>query len=194
MNYPLKIAFTKCPSVLYQNNLRDFWCIAIAYDPSPPSDDSVARPLKEYKIKFLVMNGKKPLTLDYKTFVQSTGLDYSPGTYVSHPSPKALKAELFKIVTNPSYLDETLVLKNSFPMAWRILFTFMIQVLGENYSSTEQINSIKHMIACCLTTGTKVGIREIIYSDLVTKLKSKSMQKYVSYPRCISCALVVLLV
>ncbi|GJW48824.1 hypothetical protein Tco_0299700 [Tanacetum coccineum] len=42
----------------------EFWCIAIAYDPHPPSDDSVARLLKEYKIKFSMMNGKKPLNLD----------------------------------------------------------------------------------------------------------------------------------
>ncbi|GJW03482.1 hypothetical protein Tco_1562338 [Tanacetum coccineum] len=63
-------------------------------------------PLKDYKIKFSVMNDKKPLTLDYKTFVQSIGLDYCPGTYVSHPSPEAIKAELAQIATNPSYLDK----------------------------------------------------------------------------------------
>ncbi|GJR80895.1 hypothetical protein Tco_0151680 [Tanacetum coccineum] len=49
------------------------------------------------------------------------------------------------------------------------------------------------MIAYCLITRIKVDIREIIYSDLVTKLTSKSRQKYVSYPRFISYALEVLL-
>ncbi|GJR36605.1 retrovirus-related pol polyprotein from transposon TNT 1-94 [Tanacetum coccineum] len=68
----------------------------------------------------LVMNGKKPLILDYKTFVESTGLDYAKGTYV----------------------------------------------LGGNYSSTEQVNSIQQLIAYSLFTGTKVDIGEIIYSDL----------------------------
>ncbi|GJW54401.1 hypothetical protein Tco_0098486 [Tanacetum coccineum] len=43
------------------------------------------------------MNGKKPLTLDYKTFIKATGLDYNKGTYVSHPSPEAVKAELEKL-------------------------------------------------------------------------------------------------
>nr|GEZ15915.1 hypothetical protein [Tanacetum cinerariifolium] len=109
------------------------------------------------------MNGKKPLTLDYKTFVHFTGLDYSPGTYVSHPSLEAVNLT-GQIVTNPSCLDKTPVLKKSFLMAWRILFTFVIRVL-----------------------------REIIYSDLVTKVTSKSRQKYVSYLRFISCALEVLL-
>ncbi|GKC20582.1 hypothetical protein Tco_1022732 [Tanacetum coccineum] len=165
MNCPLAKAFTKTPSVQYQNFLKEFWCTAMAYDPSPPSDDSIARLLKEYLIKFSVMNGKKSLTLDFKTFVESTGLDYNEGTYVSHPSPEAVKAELAKIFINASYLDKTLILKNSFLGAWRILFTFVIQV----------------------------DIGEIIYSDLVTKLTSKSRQKYVSYPRFVLCTLEVLL-
>ncbi|GKD06495.1 hypothetical protein Tco_1181469, partial [Tanacetum coccineum] len=66
-------------------------------------------------------------------------------------------------------------------------------ILGGNYSSTEQINSIQQMIGYCLITGSEVDIEEIIYSDLITKLLSKSRLKYVSYPRFISCALEVLL-
>ncbi|GJR27593.1 retrovirus-related pol polyprotein from transposon TNT 1-94 [Tanacetum coccineum] len=190
---PTKKAFIKCPSVLYQNFLREFRCTTISYDPNPPADETQSRPLKEYLIKFSVMNGKKPLTLDFKTFTTSTGLDYNNGEYVAHPSPEAVKAELAKIITNPSYLDKTPVLKNSFLMAWRILFIFVVQVLSENYSSTEHINSIQQMIAYYLITRTKVDIGEIIYSDLVTKLASKSRQKYVSYPRFVSCALEVLL-
>ncbi|GKA28281.1 hypothetical protein Tco_0714449 [Tanacetum coccineum] len=155
MNCPLKTAFSKYPSVFYQNYLREFWCTAIAYDPSPPFDDFVARPLKEYLIKFSMMNGKKPLTLDFKTFCTSTGLDYNNGEYVAHPSLEAVKAELAKIVTNLSYLDKTPVLKNSFLVAWRIQFTFVIQVLGGNYSSIEYVNSIQQMIAYYLITGTK---------------------------------------
>ncbi|GKE33333.1 hypothetical protein Tco_1452655 [Tanacetum coccineum] len=49
------------------------------------------------------------------------------------------------------------------------------------------------MIAYCLITGTKVNTREIIYSDVATKLTSKSRHKSVSYPRLISFALEVLL-
>ncbi|GJS20769.1 hypothetical protein Tco_0449401 [Tanacetum coccineum] len=141
-------------------------CTAIAYDPNPPTDDSKASPLKEYLIKFSVMNDKKPLILDYKTFVESTGLDYAKGTYVSHPSPKVVKAELAKIVENLILLDRTPVLKTTFPVAWRILFTFVVQVLDGNYSSTEQVNSIQQLIAYYLLTGTKVDIGEIIYNDL----------------------------
>ncbi|GKB47347.1 hypothetical protein Tco_0898100 [Tanacetum coccineum] len=122
------------PSVLYQNFLREFWCTAIAYDPILPEDDSEERPLKEYKIKFTVMNGNKSLTLDFKTFVEATGFDYNQGAYVSHPSHKAMKAELAKIATD--------------------------EVISRNYSSTEQINSIQQMIAYCLITGTKVDIGE----------------------------------
>nr|GEV12916.1 retrovirus-related Pol polyprotein from transposon TNT 1-94 [Tanacetum cinerariifolium] len=172
---------------------QGFWCTAITYDPNLLADETKSRPLKEYLIKFSVMNGKKPLTLDFKTFTISTGLDYNNGAYVAHPSPEVGKAELAKIVTNPSYLDKTPILKNSLPMAWRILLTFVIEVLGGNNLSTEQVNSIQQLITYSLIIGTKVDIAEIIYSDLVTKLLNKSMLNYVSYPRFISCALEELL-
>ncbi|GJY59197.1 retrovirus-related pol polyprotein from transposon TNT 1-94 [Tanacetum coccineum] len=136
MNYPLKLAFTKCLSVLYQNLLREFWSTAIAYDLNPPVDDFVDHLLKEYLIKFLVTNGKS-FTLDYKTFYSSTVLDYNNGKYVTHLSAEAVKIELGKIANHASYLHKTHIPKNSFPMAWRILFTFVILVLDENYSSTE---------------------------------------------------------
>ncbi|GJY85849.1 retrovirus-related pol polyprotein from transposon TNT 1-94 [Tanacetum coccineum] len=50
------------------------------------------------------------------------------GKYVAHPTPEPVKKELGKITINLSYLDKTPVLKNSFPVAWRILFTFVIQI------------------------------------------------------------------
>ncbi|GKD76173.1 hypothetical protein Tco_1334455, partial [Tanacetum coccineum] len=79
---------------------------------------------------------KKPLTLNFNTLTTSTGLDYNNGAYVAHPSPEAVKAELAKIV------------------------------LGGNYSSTEQVNSIQQLITYSLVFGTKVDIGEIIYNDL----------------------------
>ncbi|GKA14626.1 hypothetical protein Tco_0694272 [Tanacetum coccineum] len=193
LNCPLNKAFTNCPSVVYQNFLREFWSTVVAFDPFPSTDEPEKRPLREFLIKFSVLNGQRPLTLDFKTFCSTTGLDYNNGKYVAHPAPEVVKKELGKIAINPSYLDKTPVLKNSFPVAWRILFTFVIQVLGGNYSSTEQVNSIQQLLAFSLITRTEVDIGEIIYSDLVTKLLNKSRLKYVSYPRFISCALQVLL-
>ncbi|GJU57951.1 hypothetical protein Tco_1235717 [Tanacetum coccineum] len=182
LNYPLKKAFTNCSLVVYQNFLREFWSTVAAYDLFPSTDETKQRPLREFLIKFSVLNGQRPLTLDFNTFCSSTGLDYNNGKYVSHPTLEAVKKELGKIAINPSYLDKTPVLKKSFLVAWIILFTFMIQVLGENYSSTEQVNSIEQLLAYCLITGTEVDIGEIIYNDLVTKLLNKSRLKYVSYP------------
>nr|GEX30689.1 cytochrome P450 [Tanacetum cinerariifolium] len=127
MNCLLSYAFTKTPSVVYQNFLKEFWCTTIAYDPNPPTNDSEARPLKEYMIKFSEMNGKNPLVLVYKTFIESTGNDYGKDSYVSHPATKEVKAELAKIVENLILLDKTPVLKTAFPVAWRIVFTFVVQ-------------------------------------------------------------------
>ncbi|GKA45485.1 hypothetical protein Tco_0738281 [Tanacetum coccineum] len=188
-----------CASILWmKSQLSDYdihykMSIVVAYDPFLSTDETEQCPLNEFLIKFLVLSGKRPLTLDFNTFCSSTGLDYNNGKYVAHPILEAVKKELGKITINPSYLEKTQVLKNSFPMAWRILFTFVIQVLGRNYSSTKQVNSIQQLLAYCLITGTEVDIWEIIYSDLVTKLLNKSRLKYVSYPRFISCALQVLL-
>nr|GEW14713.1 hypothetical protein [Tanacetum cinerariifolium] len=68
-----------------------------------------------------------------------------------------------------------------------------LEVLAENYSSTEQVNSIQQLITYSLITGTKVDIGEIIYCDLVTKLLNKSRLRYVLYPIFISRALDALL-
>nr|GEV44920.1 ATP-dependent 6-phosphofructokinase 6-like [Tanacetum cinerariifolium] len=72
----------------------------MAEDPKPLTNDSKARHLKEFIIKFTIKNGQIPLTLDYKTFKASTGLDYNKGDYIAHPSPEVVKAELVKISTN----------------------------------------------------------------------------------------------
>nr|GEX38952.1 hypothetical protein [Tanacetum cinerariifolium] len=74
-----------------------------------------------------------------------------------------------------------------------VIFQTNNVVLGGNYSSTEQVNSIQQLLAYSLIIGTKVDIGEIIYSDLVTNLLNKSRLKYASYPRFILCALQVLL-
>ncbi|GJS11790.1 hypothetical protein Tco_0368586 [Tanacetum coccineum] len=152
MNCPLAKAFTKTPSVVYQNFLREFSCTTTAYDLNPPINDSKARLLKEYLIKFSMMNGKKPLILYYKTFVESTRLDYAKGTYVSHPSTEVVKAKLAKIIENSIILDRTSVLKTTFLVTWKILFTFVIQgqrfvscaievLLGSNYTQDECFGS-----------------------------------------------------
>ncbi|GJS04154.1 hypothetical protein Tco_0320662 [Tanacetum coccineum] len=99
---------------LHQQCCREFWCTAIAIDLNPPTDDFVVCPLKEFKIKFI---GKMPLTLDFKTFTESVGLDYNKGTYVLRPSPVVVKGKLAKLVENPILLDRTPVLKTAFHVA-----------------------------------------------------------------------------
>ncbi|GKA82814.1 hypothetical protein Tco_0789562, partial [Tanacetum coccineum] len=79
----------------------------VSFDPFPSTDEPEKRPLKEFIIKFSVLNGQKPLTLDFNTFCSSTGLDYNNSKYVNHPTPEAVKKELGNIAINPSYLDKT---------------------------------------------------------------------------------------
>nr|GEW51505.1 hypothetical protein [Tanacetum cinerariifolium] len=84
---------TNGETVTNMKGMMDFWCMAITYDPKLPADETQSLPLKEYLIKFLVMNGNKPLTLDLKTFTASSGLDYNNKEYVAHPSPEAVKTQ-----------------------------------------------------------------------------------------------------
>ncbi|GKC36942.1 putative reverse transcriptase domain-containing protein, partial [Tanacetum coccineum] len=169
LNCPLNKAFTNCPSVVYQNFLREFWSTAVAYDPFPSTDETEQRPLREFLIKFSVLNGQRPLTLDFNTFCSSTGLDYNNGKYVAPPTPKAVKKELGKIAINSSYLDKTLDLKNSFPVAWRILFTFVIQI-----SKKARILKLKrrNMKITVLTTNTLYPSRKIRHICACTSLKT----------------------
>ncbi|GJU09319.1 hypothetical protein Tco_1131715 [Tanacetum coccineum] len=92
---------------------------------------------------------------------------YCARKYVAHPSLKAFKAELAKIVTNTSYLDKTPVLKNSFPMAWRILFTFVIQ----NPSKVIDIELTGHMIA---VSNQKDSVYPLPISGKKKKVKSQT--------------------
>ncbi|GJT32224.1 retrovirus-related pol polyprotein from transposon TNT 1-94 [Tanacetum coccineum] len=98
-------------------------------NPNPPIDSSKAGPIKKFLIMLTVKNGKKPLTLNYKTFCKFNGLDYNNGQYVDHPSTKVVKAEVAKISTNEALVQKTPVLKTSFHVAWGILMTFIIQFL-----------------------------------------------------------------
>ncbi|GJS15038.1 reverse transcriptase domain-containing protein [Tanacetum coccineum] len=134
----------------------EFWFTDVTSGLNPPIDNSEARSLKEFIIKFTVINGERPLNLDHKTLCESTRLDYNKGNYVAHPSPEVVKAELAKITTNEALVQKTPVLKTSFLVAWRILLTFVVRVLGENYSSTEQLNSIQQFLAYSLLTRTKI--------------------------------------
>nr|GEW10702.1 copia protein [Tanacetum cinerariifolium] len=91
LNFPLNKAFTNCPSVLYQNYLRDIWSTVVAYDPSSSVDETEQCPLREFLIKFSVLNEQGPLTLDFNTLCSSTSLDYKNGKYVATPIPEVVK-------------------------------------------------------------------------------------------------------
>ncbi|GKE31892.1 hypothetical protein Tco_1451214 [Tanacetum coccineum] len=145
-------------NVIFQTNnvnfLREFWSTAVAYDPFPPADETEQRPLREFLIKFLVLNGQRPLNLDFKTFSSSTGLDYNNGKYVAHPAPEAVKKELGKISINPreiiySYLITKLLNKSrlkyiSYP---RFISCALQALLGPNYTQDENFRFLPGILS-----------------------------------------------
>ncbi|GKE62841.1 hypothetical protein Tco_1513208 [Tanacetum coccineum] len=88
------------------NFLKEFWSTDVSYDPFPSTDETEQCTLKEFLIKFSVLNRQRPLTLNFTPFV--------------HP-----------------------------------LALIIIMVLGGNYSSTKQVNSIQQLLAYSLITGTE---------------------------------------
>lgn len=168
--------------------MREFWCTAVVTNPDAP---------KEATIRFSVKNGTKFLTLNYKTFVKATGLDFAE-TFAKPPTEEEVRELLLTLgpydknhpdVSPGALLSRAPIIKMWFPAPWRILMTFVIQVLGGNKSSTEQLNTTQSMIVFCLMEGRKIDLGEIIFRDLIAKLSGKSRQKLMSYPRFISCSL-----
>ncbi|GJY75969.1 retrovirus-related pol polyprotein from transposon TNT 1-94, partial [Tanacetum coccineum] len=80
----------------------EFWSTVVASDPFPSTDEPEKRPLKEFLIKFSVSNGQRTLTLDFKTFCLSIGLDYNNGKYVNHPTPEVLGGNYSSTEQDPS--------------------------------------------------------------------------------------------
>ncbi|GJZ40453.1 hypothetical protein Tco_0587016 [Tanacetum coccineum] len=95
LNCPLNKAFTNCPSVVYQNFLREFWSTTVAYDPFPSTDETEQRPLREFLINFSVLNGQRPLTLDFNTFCSSTGLRLLRKNWAKLPSIRVLGGKTY---------------------------------------------------------------------------------------------------
>ncbi|GJZ31536.1 hypothetical protein Tco_0576583 [Tanacetum coccineum] len=75
----------------------EFWCTVVVERPRPTIEDFDPIPLKESSIRFTVKNGKTQLYLEFKTFCQSTRLDYNNGSYAIMPQTEAVKAELLKL-------------------------------------------------------------------------------------------------
>ena len=181
-------AFTHTPSVIYHDYLREFWCTAVATSP---------KDTKESIITFTVMNGSRTLSFDYSAFIKATGLDFAEA-FSPNPTDQDIKNELIFLAPHDprrpqmsvgGLLEKAPIVKTWFHPIWRILMTFVIQVLGGNKSSTEQLNSSQKLMLFSLLEGTKIDIGGIIFRDLVAKLSGKHRQRHMSYPRFVSCVL-----
>ena len=109
-------------------------------------------------------NGSKTLSFGYKTFLKATGLDFTE-TFAPQPQGDEVSNLLLELgpfdknhpnVTPGALLARAPIVKTWFPAPWRILMTFVIQVLGGNKSSTEQLNATQAMIVFSLVEGIKI--------------------------------------
>ncbi|GKB41292.1 hypothetical protein Tco_0886234 [Tanacetum coccineum] len=82
--------------------------IVVSYDPFPSTDETEQRPLREFLIKFSILNGQRPLILDFNTFCSSTGLDYNNGIYVAHPTPEAVLGGNYSFIEQVNSIQQLL--------------------------------------------------------------------------------------
>ncbi|GJZ05538.1 hypothetical protein Tco_0539331 [Tanacetum coccineum] len=115
----LKVSFRKSTCFARDLHRNDLLIVDL---PKPPIDDSDLKPFKESGIRFTVKNGMTSLYFNFKTFCETTGVDYNNGNYVTMPQTNIVKAELIKLGLHNDRNDiET---RN---------------VLGGNKSSTDQL-------------------------------------------------------
>ena len=141
----LSTTFKETPSIIYHDYLSEFWSTTVVENPDVPKDAT---------IKFTVKHGTKSLKLTYKTSIKASGPSYTVH-FDAQPKDEDVKAILLELgpydkfhpdVTSGALLSKAPILKAWFPAPWRILMTFVIQVLRGNKSSTEQLNTTQAMI------------------------------------------------
>ncbi|GKB41263.1 hypothetical protein Tco_0886205 [Tanacetum coccineum] len=78
LNCTLNKTFTNCPSVVYQNFLREFWSTVVAFDPFPSTNKPEKRPLRE----FLVLGGNYSSTEQVSSIQQLLAFNLITGIEV----------------------------------------------------------------------------------------------------------------
>nr|GEU42139.1 hypothetical protein [Tanacetum cinerariifolium] len=124
-------------------------------DPNPPEDDFEIHPLKDFIINFTVKNGKKSLALDFKTFIESTGLDYNQGTYVNHPYRKLIaycllirtKVDIGEIIYSDFITRLMAKSRQNYVSYPRFVSCALEMLLGLNYSQDKKFGSLPNVLS-----------------------------------------------
>ncbi|GJX23454.1 hypothetical protein Tco_0227899 [Tanacetum coccineum] len=115
LNCPFNKAFNNCPSIVYQNFLREFWSTAVAFDPFPSTDEPEKRPLREFLINQRDSVSPPPLAPKLKkgksqtvtpTLPKSQGLEVLGALSKKSKKPKFKSHPLKPSTGLPSILDE----------------------------------------------------------------------------------------
>ncbi|GJR07593.1 retrovirus-related pol polyprotein from transposon TNT 1-94 [Tanacetum coccineum] len=108
---------------LYQANPKESHLIAVKKNPQIPERKSTLMP-----VKYLEENWSVEVLRNSSQWLCPQLRLNSPRHLCVYPSPEAVKAKLAKIATDEVLINRNPVLKTAFPVAWNILFTFVVQV------------------------------------------------------------------
>nr|GEX67190.1 hypothetical protein [Tanacetum cinerariifolium] len=186
----ISTAFTKEPSTMYVEYLKDFWYTAKVNDATKD-------------ISFSLSFFKNQLSFTRFDFLIAIGLTDSK-TVVPLPPKGTIRAGLATLgltgKDKPSLTSTELV--NSSPLKvkyfspiWKIFMRYIVKCQEEMQGSHDQMNLSQQVIAYCLIFGLEINLREIILNDLIYKLQNrkKNRELNVCYTRFISLVLEQLL-
>ncbi|GJU94806.1 retrovirus-related pol polyprotein from transposon TNT 1-94 [Tanacetum coccineum] len=147
--------------------------------------DIFTKPLDEPTFKRLIVElGGIIGEIGITTFRNVIGAHYLD-TYVDSPSLAVVRPWFAEIGYNGEIRVKGTLKKSCLPPRWRLLMGQIIQFLGGKTSGLDQISNKHATILYCLANRINVDFARIIWEDLIHKLKKKSRERVIPYPRFI---------
>ncbi|GJW17903.1 hypothetical protein Tco_0025339 [Tanacetum coccineum] len=160
------IQFSTCLCVRYQANAKESYLIVV-------------------KRIFIYLKEGIIGEIGITSFRNAIGAHYLD-TYVDSPSLDVVRPWFTEKRHNGEIRVKGTVMKRCLPPRWRLLMGQIIQCLGGKTGGLDQISNKDATILYCLASRINVDFARIIWEDLIHKLKKKSRERVIPYPRFIS--------
>nr|GEU45747.1 hypothetical protein [Tanacetum cinerariifolium] len=144
-----------------------------------------AKALENSRIWVLTPTGGIIGEIGITTFRNVIGAHYSD-TFVDSPSIVVVRPWFAEIRYNGEIRVKGTLKKSCLPPRWRLLMGQIIQCLGGKTGGLDQCSNKDATILYCLVNRINVDFARIIWEDLIHKLKKKSRERVIPYPRFIS--------
>ncbi|GJS05528.1 hypothetical protein Tco_0322036 [Tanacetum coccineum] len=176
-NNEVALLYPSHPNQEYFKDVSEFiskCCLKEAFTRAP----------NQYKEYLREVRGEIGITT-FRNALRAQYLPYS-SMYVPSPSITIVRPWFSMIGYNGGIREKGTLKKSCLPPRWRLLMGQIIQCLGGNIGSLDQISNKDATILYCLANGIQVDSAKIIWEDLIYKLNKKTKEKIIPYLRFIS--------